>query len=224
MTNESQSSQDNNPPTATFGTRLQSAREALGMDRKEIAAKLRLNEKIIVMMETEQYPPDLPITFIRGYLRAYGKMLQMSDTEVQTALAQLHVQPRGAMRIPNTTVPILPPNNDKYVVRLFSLLAFSAVIGLTGVWWYSHTRIANPIIGMQATLNMSAPQVAQNKHLNDTELGTQTLAKLEQHERGVNTHDNNDMGNDAAESRINIAKVDAIAKNGEDDTAFAYND
>ncbi len=220
MTIESQSPLDATPSAATFGARLQSAREALGMDRKEIAAKLRLNEKIIVMMETEQYPPDLPITFIRGYLRAYGKILEMTETEMHTALAQLQVQPRGTTRVPNTTVPILPASQDKYVVRLFSLLALSAVIGLTGVWWYSHTILPTPIAGMQATLNMTAPQVAQNKSISDTDLGTQSLAKLEHAPTALE----NEVGSETPESRINIAKVDSLAKSSEDETAFAYND
>jgi cytoskeletal protein RodZ len=76
-----------------FGIRLTSCREALGMDIKEAAAQLRLSEKIIVMMESGEFEPDLPLMFLKGYLRNYSKLLAIPEDEVQEALQTLSPRP-----------------------------------------------------------------------------------------------------------------------------------
>src|SRR5437868_7751072 len=96
MTNENQSSNTTNTtehkPTP-FGSRLQSTREALGLERKEAAMQLRLNEKVIIMMEKDRYLIDLPVTFIRGYLRSYASLLKIPEHEVKKALEQIKAKP-----------------------------------------------------------------------------------------------------------------------------------
>ena len=72
-----------------YGTRLQQTREELGLDRKAVADQLRLNEKIILMMEKDRYPHEIPITFIKGYLRAYSRFLQIPEYEVNKALENI---------------------------------------------------------------------------------------------------------------------------------------
>ena len=93
MTNEIHQTQAAEHQPVPFGTRLQSAREALGIERKDAAAQLRLNEKVIVMMEKERYPTDLPVTFIRGYIRSYGKLLQIPEHEIKQAIEPIKPQP-----------------------------------------------------------------------------------------------------------------------------------
>ena len=51
MTIENLQSSTGTQPPIPFGIRLQSAREAMRLERKDAAAKLRLNETVIDMME-----------------------------------------------------------------------------------------------------------------------------------------------------------------------------
>src|SRR5689334_9322943 len=41
----------NNIPSQTFGKSMQEAREKMGLEREEVAKQLKLNEKIIIMLE-----------------------------------------------------------------------------------------------------------------------------------------------------------------------------
>lgn len=136
MTNETQ--QTNAPETKQpipFGGRLKTAREALGLDRKDAAAQLRLNEKIIIMMEKDRYPSDLPVTFIRGYIRAYGKLLQIPEYEIKKAIEPIKQKPTHHE-------PLTPleqsPQSGGYFMQFFTYLVMFTLVGLVGVWWYTH--------------------------------------------------------------------------------------
>src|SRR3990167_8776134 len=93
MTNDTQQAYSSEQKFAPFGARLQSTREAQGLERRDAAAQLRLSEKIIAMMEKDRYAPDLPPMFIRGYLRAYSKLLQIPENEVSKAIEPIQPKP-----------------------------------------------------------------------------------------------------------------------------------
>lgn len=82
----------------TFGNRLKSAREDLRLDLKDVASQLRLRVGIIEMLEKEMYSDDMPITFLRGYLRSYAKFLEIPDTELNSALSVEPFQPKQAVK------------------------------------------------------------------------------------------------------------------------------
>lgn len=135
-----------------FGIRLKSAREALGMDRKEVAAQLRLHEKVISMIESGEFKSDLPLTFIRGYIRNYSKLLEIPEQEVQEALEMLkpkpeiEEQPASSNQTPQLSAvapstqakPGTTINIGSFFMQLFTYLLAITLIGLVGIWWHSH--------------------------------------------------------------------------------------
>lgn len=150
MTNDQQQSGNEQPKPIPFGMRLQTAREALGLDRKDVAAQLRLNEKIIIMMEKDRYSPDLPVTFIRGYIRAYGKFLQMPESDIKKALEP--IKPQATQQNPAAgpgKVPIFatqPVTSGHYFMQFFTFLIVCTIGGLVGAWWYLHPTIPAPLL------------------------------------------------------------------------------
>jgi cytoskeleton protein RodZ len=143
MTNETQQTSSTETKPTPFGARLASARESLGLERKDAAAQLRLNENIILMMETDRYPTDLPVTFIRGYLRAYGKLLQIAEDEIKKAIEPIKPRPSTGNQTP-TTFTSMPVTSGNYFMQLFTSLIVLTLIGLVGMWWYSHSAIPSP--------------------------------------------------------------------------------
>jgi len=141
MTNETQQTNATDPKLPIpFGGRLKTAREALGLDRKDAAAQLRLNEKIIIMMEKERYPSDLPVTFIRGYIRAYGKLLQIPEYEIKKAIEP--IKPKPTQHEP-LAVSKQPPASTGYFMQFFTYLVMFTLVGLVGMWWYTHPALSN---------------------------------------------------------------------------------
>lgn len=124
------------PSSNTFAARLKSAREAMGLERKEVAASLHLNEKFIIMMEKDHYPEDLPPTFIRGYLRAYAKLLQIPNHELLKALEA--IKPATHSNATPVLAPPPPITSSSFLMQVFTYLIMFTLIGLVGMGWYTH--------------------------------------------------------------------------------------
>lgn len=139
MTNDTQQNNVNEQKFPPFGARLQSAREAQGLERRDAAAQLRLSEKVIVMMEKDRYAPDLPPMFIRGYLRAYSKLLQIPEDEVLKAIEPIQPKPVTEEIISPAAHPIeTPVTSGNYYMRFFTIVIVLTMVGLVGTWWHSH--------------------------------------------------------------------------------------
>lgn len=146
--------------SSSFGARLKAAREALGFESKDVAAQLRLNEKVILMMEKEKYPTDLPVTFIRGYIRAYGKLLQIPEHEVKTALENIAHKPNHTPPLILTPMAIEESvSSGNYFMQFFTYLIVITLIALVGMWWYNHSPAPQTESRLTA---IAEPQPLQN--------------------------------------------------------------
>lgn len=127
-----------NVATTPFGARLQAARHAMGLETKDAAAQLRLNEQVILSIEEDCYATNLHPTFLRGYLRAYGKLLQIPEHEIKQALEPI----KPATSIP-TPIEVeqetkqITTNN--YAMRIVTYVIAVTLVTLVAIWWYSHS-------------------------------------------------------------------------------------
>ncbi len=194
MTNETLPPVNENK-TIPFGSRLRSAREAMGLERKDAAAQLRLNEKIIVMLEKDKYPSDLPVTFIRGYIRAYGKLLEIPEIEIKKAIEPIQPDPLE-LEIPRPSVkPISLPrvSSGDYFMQIFTYLIIFTLIGLVGMWWYSHTTQSAPqSIEAQANTTQTSASDSANASTNQSTPATSSAqpATTPDEKRQVSPTDN----------------------------------
>ncbi len=152
MTNETPSTSTTEQKPHQFGARLQSAREAMGIDRKDAAAQLHLQEKVIIMIESGLFDSNLPLTFIRGYIRNYSKLLEIPDQEVKDALNLIKPRPdqieaetviSPALRSSSTSID--PVTYTNIFMQIFTSLIVITLIGLVAIWWHSHKAMDNRI-------------------------------------------------------------------------------
>jgi len=167
MTTDTQQTPLNEFKPTPFGARLRSAREAMGLERKDAAAQLRLSEKVIAMLEKENFPSELPITFIRGYIRSYGKLLQIPELEITKALEP--IQPKPVNPEPLTTAvkpPVMLVTSSHYYMQVFTYCIVITLVSLVGIWWYSHSSTPTPAIAENHVLaipaNNETPKPADN--------------------------------------------------------------
>ncbi|MHB1948279.1 MAG: helix-turn-helix domain-containing protein [Gammaproteobacteria bacterium] len=123
-----------------IGARLKTAREAMHLTEKDAAARLHLNPKFIDLMEKEDFSDGTPVTFIRGYMRSYARLVNVPESDIDAALQQLGMsQPPSTSLAPKLHTPTINNNNERYVRWITYLIsAVSAV--LVGIWWSTHTR------------------------------------------------------------------------------------
>lgn len=144
-------------PSTTIGLRLKMTREARGLKRNDIADQLKLNEKFIIMIEDEKYPPDLPLTFVRGYIRSYAKLLAIPDAEVIKGLEPIK---------PIETAPVVEPivremtpvTSDNYYMKILSGLLALTMAALVSIWWFNHSK--EPVQDSATMTEVSSSRVA----------------------------------------------------------------
>jgi cytoskeleton protein RodZ len=153
-----QGSKGPTPPQVSIGERLRSARKSLRLSEKEAASRLNLTVKVIDIMETEDFHKGPPATFMRGYLRSYGRLLNFNENEINIAIQEFN------LTLP-PTVPSLSstlqkkeeaPQLDRYL-RWSSYFVISLLLGLVVIWWTSHPRFNEAeILSKQAPETTSA--------------------------------------------------------------------
>ena len=156
MTMSTQQTSSSEMALIPLGTTLQTAREEQRLDRKDVAAQLRLTENVIDMIENDSFADNMPPIFVRGYTRAYGKLLQIPDDIIQAGLNPLDLkEPRLNIQESRLAMPVThakPQHNNGYLMK-----GLTIAIGLTLLWlvtagWNNHTT--TPATDSAAAINL----------------------------------------------------------------------
>ncbi|MCF7980517.1 MAG: DUF4115 domain-containing protein [Pseudomonadales bacterium] len=120
-------------PETIAGNEFKQAREAAGLSRADVAARLNLTESYIEFIETEQFARLPMATFAKGYIRQYAKYLRLSDTAMikryEAYTAELVVPSKSAIRIHSQVKPSDP------LVKWATFAIVCVVLALSMLWW-----------------------------------------------------------------------------------------
>jgi len=147
---------DNASPDTTPGpgSLLKNARESAGMDRRAVAAKLRLDLKVIVALEEDDFTALPAATFVRGYLHNYTQLLDLPTRPVFEALdnAQLsHPQLIADIaEAPQVRTSDMP-------VRLASYGVIAVLTIMIVLWWQNQDFDYRELLQTDSGLNQSTP-------------------------------------------------------------------
>lgn len=131
----------------SYGAKLKAAREAMGLEQKDVAAQLRLGERIIVMLESGHYASDVPTTFIRGYIRSYSKLLQIPESDIAAALEP--IKPAPAPQESAITTQSIDVTSSNYYMQFSTYAIVATLVGMLGLWWYNHTPSKTTVVAQE---------------------------------------------------------------------------
>ena len=123
-----------------IGARLKAAREARGLDRKDVAQRLRLDVHIIEALETDDLERLPARTFVRGYLRNYARLVELDEKLVAEALPEAEATPASALkRRHGFRGPVAGPALGRWFGYLLLLALLAALVlfaypALNRVW------------------------------------------------------------------------------------------
>lgn len=121
---ESDFSSENNQ-SQSLGHVLQKARQDKKWSVGDVASHLRLRESVIQSLESGEYPEE-SLAYVKGYIRAYGKLVEIDQEWLNETVIQLDVeQPQVVSPVQVTSRPHWLqqlPLNTKMVVLLFSMI------------------------------------------------------------------------------------------------------
>lgn len=160
-----------------IGERLRAAREAMNLSEKEAAARMHLNVKFIEIMENEDFENGPPATFMRGYLRSYARMINISQKEINDAIEELGMNVPSATSLSPTMQTLPTISLDRYV-RFITYLIVFVLIALVGIWWSSRTNdtgASSPAVAPSTGTNANTTPPVNNSTSNNSTVNNNAI-------------------------------------------------
>ncbi|ALO35819.1 hypothetical protein CMT41_14645 [Colwellia sp. MT41] len=116
------------------GAMLRDARKALSLSQEYITSKLNFKVALVNDMEHDIFDPLIPVTFTRGYLVNYAKLVAVDVDDVLArydALDAANIQRSEMLSFSNETTK----QAEHSRVMWLSYLIVAVLVGLTVLWW-----------------------------------------------------------------------------------------
>jgi len=123
---------------ATPGQQLKKGREALGLTQQQVADRLHLRLGNIQDIETDTHKPGVSITFTKGYVRIYAKLLSMPVEPLLETFDVLHKGEKQPAKLQSFSQRVAKQANDDRWMMVTYLIVFLVVASLV-IWWYQQS-------------------------------------------------------------------------------------
>jgi cytoskeleton protein RodZ len=140
----------------TPGSLLSQARNAKGFTAADIAQKLRLKVGIIEALERDEVLSTISLTFTKGYVRSYAKLLGLNENHIIQLFNELHISDDlTPKKMQSFSRKVSREHNDsRWMIVTYSIIAL--VILLSILWWVQHQ--SEPFF----TAKSNVPEVEQS--------------------------------------------------------------
>lgn len=145
---------------ASLGQVLASARKDANLTIEAVADRLKLSPKHITKLEQDDYTTLGPITFVKGYIKAYCTLLQL-DLEQTLALFQAPESVADNKSMQSFSRRTEKEANDSRLM-LVSYVILAIVLGSSGFMYWQTTSNENDVIVPE-----SGAPVIENSEEND---------------------------------------------------------
>ncbi|WP_439830423.1 RodZ domain-containing protein [Aeromonas caviae] len=137
------------------GQLLRNAREQLGWTREQVASRIHLRLTLIAAIEADTYDKHTSHTFIRGYLRAYAKLVGIPEETILAAYEKLGLIPPDNIDMQSFSRRSRQQANDSRL-KVVTWLVILVLIGLSVAWWWQSTARRSAGDDALAATEMSA--------------------------------------------------------------------
>lgn len=165
MTDEHEQSLNEKP-----GAQLAAARLLKGLSVDYVANKLHLREQIIELLEADAYHKMPEPVFIKGYLRAYARLVDMPSEPLLATFNQLYV-PEKKLEKAALWQSRRETNKAEHAVRWLTGIFALVVIGAVAMWWHSNKENEHLF-----SANVSRTEPVKNQ--SETEIRLTDLSKM----------------------------------------------
>ncbi len=127
------------------GNMLRDARQRLSLSQEHIASKLNFKLSLVKAIEEDQFDPKMPVTFNRGYLVNYAKLVSIAAEDVLAsyeALDAASIQRSEMLSFSKET----SQQAEHSRVMWISYLIIAVFIGLTVLWWTQQSHQQTEVI------------------------------------------------------------------------------
>ncbi len=121
------------------GKMLSNARNKLGYSQQYVADQLHLRVKSVVAIEQDQLEENVSLTFSKGYVRLYAKLVSLDENTVLDAFNLLHKngETPTSMKMQSFSRRVEREAHDsRWTLVSYVILFF--VFASLGYWWYDN--------------------------------------------------------------------------------------
>jgi cytoskeleton protein RodZ len=123
--------------TSNPGGQLAAYRQLKGFTQEQVAGKLRLRTQIIELLEMDAYHRLPAPVFIKGYLQAYAKLLEIDPEPLLEKYNSLHLVDKQQALWQSRR----ESNKAESLVRWFTVLFGIGVMVAVGIWWQKNKEV-----------------------------------------------------------------------------------
>lgn len=116
------------------GQLLQAARKAMNLSAEQVAQRLNLREYMINDLESDNYDTTISLTFTKGYLKSYAKLVKVSEQQVLEAFEQINRASKEPAKLQSFSRRVArQASDDRLMMVTYVILAI--LIALSVMWW-----------------------------------------------------------------------------------------
>ncbi len=151
------------------GAQLASIREQKGYTVEYVANKLHLRARIIELIENNEFNSLPGPVFVKGYLRAYAKLLEVSPDPYLAVFNEQYIsekKPERALWQQSKR----ETNKAERIIRWFTMLFAIGVLIAVGVWWQKNQDSQQSLFSEKSVstdLSLNAPATETEVKLTD---------------------------------------------------------
>jgi cytoskeleton protein RodZ len=128
-------------PRSNPGESLRKARESRGWSIAEVAAQLNLTPQRLSQIELGAFDKLPGHTFARGYVRAYGKLLDIDQNRLVLEFDQFTGSDAAGSSVHSLGRIEEPMSYSQRVLRMVSFVLLLALAGLGFYWWQEQAEL-----------------------------------------------------------------------------------
>ena len=206
-------SETKNDGSKTAGEVLRKKRENIGLSIDHIANKLNLDSKLIELLEKNDYEKFNIETYLRGYLRAYAKVLDLDGDMIINLYKESN--PEKTPEILPNVKPKIQRNSADRSVKLFSYI-IGLTIALSILVWYQKNFLVQP---SEENLKITNIKIHENTNINGVNIDYKIINHTNSWQWPINkakkNYESNSNELELAESEEVEDKIENIANTNE---------
>lgn len=138
-----------------IGIQFASLRQQHGYSLEYVATKLHLRVRIIELIESGQFNLLPEPVFIKGYLRAYSKLLGVSPDPFINTFNSLCATEKKPDRAALWQQSKPESHKVEHMIRWFTILFALGVLISVGVWWEKNRDVKQDIVAKESETSIS---------------------------------------------------------------------
>jgi len=140
------------------GQKLKKHREELGLSHNRVADALHMTAHYVKALETDQYDKLPGKTFVKGYFRAYAKLLDVDVEEVMTCYERYVSALEESEETEAKVIRAKKAYDQNMRWMICAALIIVMVIGVS--WWYSSHKTSSATMAASPPANVARAETA----------------------------------------------------------------